>query len=58
MLFARMRMAMVRQLLFPKSEQWVIAQYLKRELVQLINSRRAERTLATMCACTSDTLRV
>jgi hypothetical protein len=29
-LLARMRMAMGRQLLFPKSEQWVIVQYVKR----------------------------
>jgi hypothetical protein len=30
MLAARMRMAMLRQLLFPKSEQWVIVQHVKR----------------------------
>lgn len=28
------------------------------KLRQFANSRRAERTVATMCACTSDTLRV
>jgi hypothetical protein len=51
-------MAVDRQLLFSKSEQCAVVQCMRRECGQLMNSRRAERTLATMCACTSDTLRV
>jgi hypothetical protein len=72
--FARIGMAICRQLLFPKSEQWVTVQHMKTTRLssarrstsdgsqascsQFVNSRRAERTLATMYACTSDTLRV